>query len=52
MRKAREFIRVRSVYDPITSFLDFYAIIIIAYDMDSYEQLSGTELLLKSYGYC
>jgi hypothetical protein len=31
-----------SVYDPITSFLDFYAYLIIGYDMDSFEQLSGT----------
>jgi hypothetical protein len=38
----------QNVYDPITSFLDFYAIIIIAYDMDSYEQLSGTELYSRA----
>lgn len=31
-----------NIYDPITSFLDFYAYLIIGYDTDSYEQLGGT----------
>lgn len=32
----------QSVFDPLTSFLDFYAYIIIGLDNDSYDMLSGT----------
>jgi len=31
-------------FDPISSFLDYYAYIIIGYDNDSYEPLAGSEL--------
>ncbi len=39
----------QSVYDPITSFLDFYALMIIAYDMDSFEEMSGTIYYSKAF---
>ena len=36
-------------FDPLTSFLDFYAYVIIAYDMDSFEPLGGTEYFQKAF---
>jgi hypothetical protein len=38
----------QSVFDPLTSFLDFYAYIIIGLDMDSYEQLGGNDYFTKA----
>jgi len=32
----------QSTYDPITSFLDFYAMIIIGFDWDTWEEFGGT----------
>jgi hypothetical protein len=40
--KGQGFYQSQSVYDPITSFLDFYALVIIGYDLDSFEELNGT----------
>ncbi len=39
----------QSVYDPITSMLDFYAYLIIGYDLDSWQQLGGTDFYTKAY---
>jgi hypothetical protein len=39
--RGQSMFRNESVYDPITSFLDFYALVIIGYDMDSFEELGG-----------
>jgi hypothetical protein len=36
-------------FDPLTSFLDFYAYLIIGYDYDSYEAYSGTEMYQKAF---
>lgn len=38
----------QSVYDPITSYLDYYANLIIGLDFDSYEKLGGTRFFSKS----
>ncbi len=35
-------------YDPITSFLDFYAYMILAFDFDSYEPMAGTPFYSKA----
>lgn len=39
----------QSIYDPITSMLDFYAYLIIAYDLDSWQALGGTDFYNKAY---
>lgn len=36
-------------FDPLTSFLDYYAYLIIAFDMDSYNPLGGDEYFSKAY---
>lgn len=36
-------------FDPLTSFLDFYAYLIIGFDMDSYNPLGGDEFFAKAY---
>ncbi len=38
-----------TVFDPLTSFLDFYAYLIIGFDMDSYEPLGGSEYFARAY---
>jgi hypothetical protein len=38
----------QSVYDPITSFLDYYVNVIIGLDADSYDKLSGTRYFSKA----
>jgi hypothetical protein len=35
-------------YDDLTSFLDFYMYLVVAYDNDTYERLSGTSLFQKA----
>jgi hypothetical protein len=40
----------RSTFDPLTSFLDYYANIIIGLDYDSYEELGGTQYFSKAFG--
>lgn len=37
-------------FDPLTSFLDFYANLIIGLDLDSYEELGGTAYFSKALG--
>lgn len=39
----------QSTYDPLASFLDYYAYIIIGYDMDSYEKLGGQPYFTKAF---
>ncbi len=36
-------------FDALTSFLDFYACMIIGFDSDSYDKLGGSELFAKAY---
>lgn len=38
----------QSIFDPLTSMLDFYAYIIIGFDMDSYYPLGGSDLFSKA----
>ncbi|MDR3667585.1 MAG: DUF4835 family protein [Ignavibacteriaceae bacterium] len=38
----------QSIYDPITSFLDYYAFVIIGLDADSYDKLGGTRYFSKA----
>ncbi len=38
-----------TVFDPLTSFLDFYAYLIIGFDMDSYEPLGGSDYFARAY---
>jgi hypothetical protein len=38
----------QSIYDPITSFLDYYAYVIIGLDADSYDKLGGTRYFSKA----
>ena len=37
----------QSIYDPITSFLDYYANVVIGLDADSYDKLGGTRYFAK-----
>lgn len=39
----------QSVFDPLTSFLNFYAYIIIGLDADSYNMLGGSQLFTQAY---
>lgn len=39
----------QSVFDPLTSFLDFYAYVIIGFDLDSYDELSGNVFFTKAF---
>lgn len=39
----------QSIFDPLTSFLDFYAYLIIGFDLDSYEELGGTPYFTKAF---
>lgn len=38
----------QSVYDPVTSFLDYYAYVIIGLDADSYDKLGGSPFFSKA----
>ena len=38
----------QSIYDPITSFMDYYAYVIIGLDADSYDKLGGTRYFSKA----
>ena len=40
----------QSTFDPLTSFLDFYAYLIIGLDMDSYLELGGSDYFSKASG--
>ncbi len=39
----------QTIFDPLTSFLDFYAYVIIGFDMDSYDELSGNPFFTKAF---
>ncbi|HEX2865620.1 MAG TPA: DUF4835 family protein [Ignavibacteriales bacterium] len=39
----------QSVFDPLTSFLNFYAYLIIGLDADSYNMLGGSQLFSQAY---
>ncbi len=39
----------QSIFEPLTSFLDYYAYIIIGFDMDSYDELAGTPFFTKAF---
>lgn len=39
----------QATFDPITSYLDFYANIIIGFDTDSFEELGGTDYFKKAF---
>lgn len=39
----------QSTFEPISSFLDYYANIIIGYDLDSWEELGGSPYFAKAY---
>lgn len=38
-----------STFDPLRSFLDFYAYVIIGYDLDSYGKLAGSQLYSRAF---
>lgn len=44
--------RNETQYDPLTDFLDFYMYVIMGFDFDSYEKLSGTQYFRKAYTLC
>lgn len=39
-------------FDPLTSFLDFYAYLIISFDLETYTELSGARYLQKALSIC
>jgi hypothetical protein len=39
-------------FDPLTSFLDFYAYLIISFDLETYTELSGARYLQKALNIC
>ncbi len=39
----------QSIFDPLTSFLDYYAYIIIGMDLDTWQPLGGTPFFSKAY---
>jgi hypothetical protein len=44
--------RNETQYDPLTDFLDFYIYLVIGFDYDSYEKLSGTPYFRKAFTIC
>ncbi len=45
---SQAFYRNQSVFDPITGFLDYYAYIIIGFDLDTWNKLGGTPYFSKA----
>ena len=45
---AQAFYRNQSVFDPITGFLDYYAYIIIGFDLDTWNKLGGSQYFSKA----
>lgn len=39
----------QTVFDPLTSFLDYYAYVIIGFDLDSYDELAGSPFFTKAF---
>ena len=50
--KSQPLYRDESKFDPLTSFLDFYMNLIIGYDYDSYDPLTGTPYFQKALNIC
>ena len=48
-QRGQSLVYSESDFNSLTSFLDFYAYIIIGYDTDSYEQLGGSRHYTKAY---
>jgi hypothetical protein len=46
--KDQPLVQNQSVYDPVTSLLDYYAYVILGMDADSYEKLGGTRFFTKA----
>jgi hypothetical protein len=44
--------RNETQFDPLTDFLDFYMMLILGFDFDSYEKLGGTEYFRKAFTMC
>jgi hypothetical protein len=44
--------RNETQYDPLTDFIDFYMYIIVGFDYDSYDKLSGTQYFRKAFSIC
>ncbi|MGD8780313.1 MAG: DUF4835 family protein [Ignavibacteria bacterium] len=47
--KGQTFYFNQTEFDPLTSFLDFYACIIIGFDSETYDKLGGSELFTRAY---
>jgi len=48
-QKNQTLYQTQTVFDPLTSFLDFYAYVIIGVDMDSYGDLAGNPYFTKAF---
>ncbi len=44
--------RNETQYDPLTDFIDFYMYVILGFDYDSYDKLSGTQYFRKAFTIC
>jgi hypothetical protein len=44
--------RNETQYDALTDFLDFYMLLVMGFDFDSYEKLGGTEYFRKAFNLC
>jgi hypothetical protein len=44
--------RNETQYDALTDFLDFYIMVIMGFDFDSYEKMGGTEYFRKAFTMC
>ncbi len=44
--------RNETMYDPLTDFIDFYMFVVLGFDYDSYEKLSGTTYFRKAFTIC
>lgn len=47
--KGQSFVPNQTTFNSLTSFLDFYANIIIGFDMDTWERMGGTKYFNKAY---
>jgi len=48
--QGQSFYQYETSFDPLTSFLDFYAYVVIGFDLDSYAELGGTPYFNKALG--
>ena len=44
--------RNESQYDPLTDFIDYYMFVVLGFDYDSYDKLSGTQYFRKAFTIC